>query len=209
MKGRELAFVICLFVGVTVGLSGYISTPIINSISSELLSWGVVLGAFALTLGLLNSIRIHGGRIARRHGTPGDRVFSAVLLGMMAIATVVGLAKGTTSDQYQFIYKTFLTPLDGTIFALIAFFIASAAWRAFIARNSDAAILLVTATIVMLGRAPIGELITRALPEATAWIMDIPNMAAQRGIIIGAALGSIALGLRILLGIERSYLGRG
>jgi hypothetical protein len=34
------------------------------------------------------------------------------------------------------------------------------------------------------------------------------NVAVQRGIIIGAALGAAATSLRIMLGIERTYMGR-
>jgi hypothetical protein len=65
----------------------------------------------------------------------------------------------------------------------------------------------------MLGRVPLGQLLTRGLPEKatlpwiTETIMTYPNMAAFRGILIGAALGVMATGLRIILGIERSYLG--
>ena len=65
----------------------------------------------------------------------------------------------------------------------------------------------------MLGRVPLGQLMTRSWPEAiqlpnvTEMIMAYPNMAAFRGILMGAALGVMAMGLRIILGIERSYLG--
>jgi hypothetical protein len=60
---------------------------------------------------------------------------------------------------------------------------------------------------------PLGQLLTRNLPEKatlpwlTETIMTYPNMAAFRGVLIGAALGVMATGLRIILGIERSYLG--
>ncbi len=37
--------------------------------------------------------------------------------------------------------------------------------------------------------------------------MDYPNLAAQRGIMLGISLGGISQSLRILFGIERSYLG--
>jgi hypothetical protein len=66
----------------------------------------------------------------------------------------------------------------------------------------------------MLGRTPLGEYIfrwapggERWLPAVTDWFMAVPNTAAQRGVIIGAALGAASLSLRVILGIERSYLG--
>jgi hypothetical protein len=39
--------------------------------------------------------------------------------------------------------------------------------------------------------------------------MDTPNGAAQSGIIIGAALGAGSMAIRVILGIERGYLGLG
>ena len=73
-------------------------------------------------------------------------------------------------------------------------------------RNTVATLLLVSAVIVMLGRVPIGAAISQFFPAAQEWIMDIPQLAAKRGIQIGAALGAVSMSLRIMLGIERSYL---
>jgi hypothetical protein len=70
------------------------------------------------------------------------------------------------------------------MFALLAFFVASAAFRAFRARNAEAALLLVSAIIILIGRAPMG-----------------------RAIMLGAAIGALATGLRVILGLERSHLG--
>jgi hypothetical protein len=104
-------------------------------------------------------------------------------------------------------------PLQSTMFSLLAFFIASAAYRAFRLRSAEASLLLIAAIIVMLGRVPLGQWLTRNLPQEatlpwlTETIMAYPNMAAFRGILMGAALGVMAMGLRVILGIERSYLG--
>jgi hypothetical protein len=72
----------------------------------------------------------------------------------------------------------------------------------------EATILLIVAMLVMLGRVPIGQVIYHRMPEITEWIMNYPNLAVQRGIIIGAALGAASMSIRIILGIERTYMGR-
>jgi hypothetical protein len=100
-----------------------------------------------------------------------------------------------------------------TMFAMLAFYIASAAFRAFRARNAEATLLLLAATVVMLWRIPMGEALLRAIHPnipnlINTYIMNGANLAVQRGIIIGAALGAAAMSLRIMLGIERTYMGK-
>jgi len=60
----------------------------------------------------------------------------------------------------------------------------------------------------MLGRVPIGNMIHSSIPDLANWILNFPSMAARRGILIGIGLGTISTSLRIILGIERTYLGR-
>ena len=106
------------------------------------------------------------------------------------------------------------SPMMATMFATLAFYIASAAYRAFRARNAEATMLLVTACLVMLWRVPYGEAFLELFPGdipglLNTYIMNGVNMAVQRGIIIGAALGAASMSLRIILGIERTYMGKG
>ena len=59
-----------------------------------------------------------------------------------------------------------------------------------------------------------GEYLLNLLPGdipyfLNTYIMNGANMAVQRGIIIGAALGASSMSLRIILGIERTYMGKG
>jgi hypothetical protein len=93
------------------------------------------------------------------------------------------------------------------MFALLAFFIASAAFRAFRMRNVESGLLLGAAILVMLGLVPIGRAISPMFPQIQEWIVDVPNNAGRRAIMMGAALGAIATGLRVILGLERSHLG--
>jgi len=115
-------------------------------------------------------------------------------------------------------YEYAFRPLTATMFALLAFYVASAAFRAFRAKNFEAFLLLATAFIILLGRTPTGVWLTSGLPEElamlrienmTMFIMSVINTAGNRAIMIGIALGIVSTSLKILLGVDRSYLGTG
>ena len=61
----------------------------------------------------------------------------------------------------------------------------------------------------MLGQTPLGAMLWDRIPDIMVWIFNVPNMAAKRAILFGITMGSIAFSLRIILGIERAYLGGG
>ena len=102
---------------------------------------------------------------------------------------------------------------------MLAFYIASAAFRAFRAKNVDASLLLGTAFIILLGRTFAGVILTGWIPPTsifsglrvenlTVYIMNVFTTAGNRAIMIGIALGIVATALKILLGVDRSYLGK-
>ncbi|MCK4574486.1 MAG: hypothetical protein KAU36_08945, partial [candidate division Zixibacteria bacterium] len=95
-------------------------------------------------------------------------------------------------------------PMQSTVFALLAFFVASASFRGFRARSLPAAILLISAVLLLLSRSNIG---LDFLPGVADWIRGYPSMAARRAILIGIGLGSLTTSLRVIIGIERTWLG--
>ncbi len=118
----------------------------------------------------------------------------------------------------HWIFRAVISPLQASIFALLAFYIASASYRAFRVRSREAAALLAAALIILSGRTPFGHSLTDWLPASLSflrlenvalWVVQVPNTAGQRAITIGIALGTVAMSLRLLLGIERGLLGRG
>jgi hypothetical protein len=114
---------------------------------------------------------------------------------------------GKEGRVFTWIYDNVFDPCNSTLFALLAFFIASAAFRAFRARNVEAGLLLGSAILVMLGSMPLMSHLWPDFLDIRDWIVDIGNNSGRRAIMIGAALGAIVTGLRIVLGIERAHLG--
>ena len=177
-----------------------------QALNSTLLGWTLVVYAFALALGSLSLWESHARKIRTR--TEGWW-YSLVTLGALVIVTGLGIWKGVgEGTPVGRIYNTVNSPLASTMFSLLAFMIASAAFRAFRARSPEATLLLLTAIVMMIGRVSIGELMSDKLPGITEWLLDVPNLAAKRAIGVGVGLGAISTALKIILGIERSYLGR-
>jgi hypothetical protein len=107
----------------------------------------------------------------------------------------------------MWLYFKLFAPLQATMFSLLAFYAASAMFRAFRARSVEATLLLVSATIVMLGQVPLGDQLTGGTATPVKdFLMNNVVKAAERAIVIGASFGVLATGLRIVLGLERSYL---
>jgi hypothetical protein len=196
----------------------FVPHRVVSTSAQALRDWAIIIIASSYFLGVANLIKINAQKISRReHDWPYAVALLAGLVVMIFLGVVFGMTddKGPGAKLFNRMFLYMYTPMQATMFSLLAFYIASAAFRSFRVRSLEATLLAVTAVFVMIGRVPIGAAISDALnlPEPLsfgaiqAWIMDVPNLAAKRAILIGAALGAIATGLKIVLGIERNYLG--
>lgn len=211
--------------------------PAAQSWQDEAGQWFELLAAFAFVLGGANLCLQNLQKISSRAAGWG---YSAVTLVTFLVTVAVGLFKvgvpvrvsadadepvsvwgGSALSEGSALWWLFeygYNPLVATMFGLLAFYVASAAFRAFRLKNTEATLLLLTALIVLLGRTYAGTMLTQAVPEEysaltfpgmTGIIMGVFNTAGQRAIMIGIALGVAATSLKVLLGVNRSYLGSG
>jgi hypothetical protein len=207
---REIPMMVAFVAGVIIILEFFV--PALRDVAVGIQNWYLVVVAFAILVGAFNLLRMNYMKIRHRRTDWPYSIFLIIgLFGMALTGLIGGIDEGTTFD---WLFNYFMFPMSSTMFALLAFFVASAAYRAFRARTVDATLLLAAAFIVMLGQVPLGSFwVPSWWPFflTPAWlkdrIMEIGNTAGQRAILIGASLGVVSTSLRILLGIERSYLG--
>jgi hypothetical protein len=193
--------------------------------------WFTILAAIAMILGGASILGMHLRKISDRRAGWG---FSAVTLigffGTLGVGLLkIGIPPHPQSPDvpwsghhleegrpFWWTFEYIIMPITATMFALLAFYVASAAFRAFRAKNLEAMLLLGTAFIILLGRSYAGTVLTAWVPEEypaltlpglTDYLMAVVNTAGQRAIMIGIALGIIATSLKIMLGIDRSYVG--
>jgi hypothetical protein len=168
--------------------------------------WYLLVLAVMTMVGAVNLTRIHGTNIQRRRSGYYN---SILLLVALWVYMAVGIYYGNKHVNYRWVYDCTIAPYEATMFSLIAFFISSAAFRAFRIRTLEGALLGLAAIITMLGNVPIGAVISDQIPVAKTWITNIPNGAGFRAIRIGIYIGTFAACLRIALGLERAHLGAG
>ena len=213
---RELPLLITAVIGLFMLLSFFVPHHVVSVPADFLQQCAVIVVAFGYVLGGANALSVNLAAIARRQP---DWPYKLVLVATLLFTVLIGLKEGRhwqdSTTISMFLYNQLYSSMQATMFALLAFFIASAAFRAFRVRTVEAGLLAAAALIVMLGRVPIGDQLTGWLPEPVRlgavqdWIMNVPQNAAKRAVLMGAALGVMATGLRVILGIERSYLGGG
>jgi hypothetical protein len=206
---------ILTFVAGTIMIADYfVPHRLFARLVQELQQWGLIVVAFTYVLGISNVLQLHSRRIQRRQADWG---YSVVLVGSLVVMAGLGifLEHDDPDGPFLWLYDTTYDPLAATMFSLLAFFITSAAYRAFRARSTEAVLLLSAAIVVMLGQVPAGAALwgpdsaLGGFPGLKDWIMDVPNLAGKRAILMGAALGAISTGLRVILGLERAHLGGG
>jgi hypothetical protein len=169
----------------------------------------------AFGIGLLSLGMVHSRILIERR--PGWSLsvffFAAVILG---VTTGIGKYANSGSQMRafsDFVVLRIISSVSSAVFSLLAFYMAAAAYRAFRVRTGEAALMMTSALIVMIGQTPFGFYMTSWmgerysalwLPNIAAWIFRVPNTAVFRGLVFGIMLGAIATALRYWLSMERS-----
>jgi hypothetical protein len=218
---KRLPLLLVLVTGIFGAVTYFIPHHSVQAVNDAMLNdVQRIIAAFSLVLGVGSILQHHFIKIQRK---ASNWQYSWITVVTLFVSAIIGLFGGidpthpgilpthigSFSFHIQTLFVNMMIPLAATMFSLLAFFMASAAYRAFRARNFSATLLLAAAFVLMLGAVPLGRMIFHPLPSFAEWILAVPNTAAKRGINFGVQLGILATSLKIMLGIERGWLGGG
>jgi hypothetical protein len=217
---RQVPLVLVFISGVFTIFQYFVPHESSEWIYEFLLDWIYIIGIFALALGIWSLVRVSVDKIRHRRPGWGYPIITLSGLFLMIFFGFTGTrdgewgfyfmtAEGLSNPMFRNFFDYIMIPIQSTMFALLAFFIASAAYRAFRARNVMASLLLLAALIVMLRFNPYLGPLFPYVADTSTWLLNVPNLAAKRAIVIGVGLGIVATALKVILGIERGYMGKG
>ncbi|MEO7717126.1 MAG: hypothetical protein ABIY70_13055 [Capsulimonas sp.] len=185
-------------------------------------SMAAVVSSFAIGIGVISLLQVHVKALGRLKA--GWYNSLALIVSFFAMA-IFGIANEyypkaqffgqSVHGIFQFLFIGGLNNLDAATFSMIAFFIASASYRAFRLRSLESSMMMTAALIVMLASTGFGTAITNGIPDGESfwanfriehvseWLLTRVNAPAQRGILFGLTVGGLAVSLRLWLSLER------
>jgi len=194
---------IAVVTGAIVLLGYFIKIPVLLDMRAVLLQWALILTAVALFVGILNLFRVHMQKI--RSGEKGS-VYSLVLLTSLLITLVISGIFGPTADWSLWVFNSILVPIEASLMSMLAVALVYAAARLFYKRvNSFTLIFAGTLVFILISTFTLSGFEIPGLSDLRSFLSRVLLVAGARGILLGVALGTIATGLRILIGADRPY----
>lgn len=185
----------------------WINYPELKPVADAITTSAVTIFGYALIVGNLSLVRWQGALLKQRKMPQAG--YSVLCLATMAIFITIGIATSPTSKEYTFIFNAIYAPSSMALWSLHGFWITSATYRAYRVRSTDAMMLFACGMVMLLAVAPWGSLISPNFIPAGDMLMEFITKPAMSGIIIGVGIGTVIIGLRAILGFEKSYLGAG
>ena len=165
---RQFAIILMITIGFIALAGHFINNDTLREfVDKDATQWYMIIAGFAAFLGCLNLLQLHLKKVAYKKENWQYSIFT--LLGFFIMIILGFFINGSEAElgphlkvkgsYFYWVYDYVYLPLASTMFALLAFFVASASYRAFRIRNFEATLLLISGVLLMLGRVPIGGVI--------------------------------------------------
>lgn len=191
---------IVAFTFILIGLDRAGIAPILRAITTTLYLWTLLLAGFALLLGVVNVLWVHLRRL--QDGQPEWPQSLALVASCLAVF-VAGILypSGVTHPTVEWVFDHLIAPGQATLYALIFFFMAVAAYRYLRFAHPGGGWMLAGALLMLVAQMPASSnLLPPEFASVVAWLLQAPVMAILRGALLGSSLALAIVGIRFLLG---------
>jgi hypothetical protein len=198
LRRREVPMALCIFTTVFLLFSYY--TDIGLDLASNFRVWMTQISMFAMIVGVIMLIQRHTQIIMRRN--PGWQ-YSIIVFFFLVMYLIV---QYSSEEVYTYVLNNIYTPMmyagTGAVVPIVIYY------RGARVKSLYSAILIVTLFISNFYNSVIGPvLFGPGILPLGAWIKDVINTGSMRAITIGMGLGLLVVLIRVILGMEVSYLG--
>ena len=215
---------------------------LIHDATGMVTGFAQILTTFLLGLGIFSLVRIHANKLRKLQK---DWAFSMILLLCIVLMLIVGYVDwyqrefqdpdrlladpanwGVWNKMGDLLFDGLIQQMDAAMFSMIAFFILSAAYRAFRIKSIEATVMMASGLILIFslmgavdfmwgsviesmirdssGNVDPGHFLHNfKLSEVAGWVKTYAQIPSIRALDFGVFLGALAMGLRIWLGLEK------
>jgi len=205
IKNKEFQLSVMLISFLIVFVPYFVDIPALDVVSTKLITIAALVNVFTLALAVYSLIKRNMNFIQRKPRGWYFKAYMLVTMVLMLVFSLFGLDKG----PYHWVMFAVINPLSSVNYGILAFYMASTAARAFKARNTKAALLLITGFIVLLYQAPLTGTVFPGIEPVALYLTDTFGKAAGKMFLISVTVGALVFGVRVLLGNEPSVLGIG
>lgn len=219
--GSALTSAIVIVVGLITLLGVLVSPdfavlgPLLNNdvfsargLASIFLQLTVITAAVTILIGLLNVFSVHSGRIIRRKGG----WFYSLVLVISALAVIIltlleraGVLTGQPAPT-TVLLESVQVSIESALAGLVLFALVYGAYRMMRRRVTlGATLFTVILLILLIAALPLSSPGIGVVAIIRDWLMSVPVSAGSRGILLGIALATVVVGVRVLTGQDRSY----
>ncbi len=205
IKRQEFLLAIIVLCSVFIYVPYFIQVPAqVSAVETWLINTMPIISATAVWVGFYTLIRRQAVRASKR---VRGWYYGILMAAMSIVMVLLGFTVGVQNEIYSLLSNSFVIPGDATIYALLVFFLTSAAARTFRVRDVESSLLMIAAFILFMYQAPLTEYYLPWFSQPGLWLQNNLIMAATRVFGFSAALGGIVLAIRLLLGKEMAMIG--
>lgn len=207
-----MSFGIVVLMGYFFGNNLAGETTMLGVLREYLLRGAILMSGFTMIVGIINLGKVHVGKVQK-----GDKPsYSLILLISLILTIIIGLfdilrkdeSGGVTFQWTNWVFQNIQLPIETSLMAVLTISLTYAAARLIGKRMTIfSGIFVGVLLILILGAIPQITNKFSLLSDIRSWVIQVPAVGGARGILLGVGLGTIATGLRILIGRDRPYKG--